>query len=272
MLQLVLMLGIGITLPSFLWADLYAEVKELTEKKEIVIAMHQEDHPPFHMVNEKGELIGHDVDVAKAIAKPLKVKVRFDRSPKTYDEVVDFVASGKADIGISKLSHSPRRALKVVYKSPYMSLNKAALINRLEIAKNPDMSLSELLFSNKHQLKIGTLKGSIYERYVANTFPGVPIQASTNWEGLVDQVKNGTVAAIFNDNSVVEKVLLQDPKLSLTVMPVQIKEKDNLFVIVNPRYPDLASWIDGVIQENDSLNVPYNEISKKYKKYMKVNP
>ena len=85
------------------------DIARIVNRGELVVAMYRVDQPPFFYV-KGGELMGIEVDLAKAIAKELKVSVRFDRSPATFNEVVDVVARQDADLGISKLSRTLARA------------------------------------------------------------------------------------------------------------------------------------------------------------------
>ena len=41
------------------------------------------------MKNERGELIGVDVEIAKAMAEKLGVGVRFNRDANSFNEVID---------------------------------------------------------------------------------------------------------------------------------------------------------------------------------------
>src|SRR5690625_3063296 len=68
------------------------EFKQIHEKGKLKIAMYSEDRFPYFFVNEQGELVGSDVEMAYDIAHQIGVrKVEFDRSAKTYDEIIDLV-------------------------------------------------------------------------------------------------------------------------------------------------------------------------------------
>ena len=84
-------------------------LQKIKNKGKIVVAMNPE-FAPFEfktLVNGKDTIVGADVEIAKAIAKELGVKVEF--SAMSFNNVLSSVQSGKADIGISGISATKER-------------------------------------------------------------------------------------------------------------------------------------------------------------------
>jgi len=73
--------------------------------------------------------------MAQQIGRALGVKVEFLDSAQSFDAVVDFVADGHAEIGVSKLSQTYNRLKRVRFSDPYVTLRHALLFNRLVIAR-----------------------------------------------------------------------------------------------------------------------------------------
>jgi polar amino acid transport system substrate-binding protein len=253
-------------------ADLTQDIQSIKDKGELVVAMHSKDQPPFYMTNKSGELIGFDVEVAKEIAKRLKVKLRFDRTAKTFDDVFDVVAQGNADIGISMLSFTPRRGLKVLFSKPYFKLHKAGLINRVSIAKEGEVSIEELLTPSKKEGAqkpiIGVLQGTSYVRFVRVTFPDTEVTQIDEWKELIEKVKKGDITAIFSDSNDIKLAVSQDPNLVLEVKAVLLKDPDNLYIVYSKKYPDLPRWIDLVLENNEKFTISYDQLVSKYKPEM----
>ena len=85
--------------------------------------------PAFHWRSESS-FAGPEIDLAKQIARALGVRIEFlDRAP-SFDAVVDDVAQGRADIGISKLSQTYYRLIRVRFSEPYITLSHALLFER----------------------------------------------------------------------------------------------------------------------------------------------
>ncbi|MBR8461542.1 transporter substrate-binding domain-containing protein [Campylobacter sp. faydin G-24] len=75
------------------------------------------DYPPFSFYNEKNELVGFDVEVAKAVGAKLGVKVKFIEA--AWDSLVAAFNAGKADI-LFNLSITDERKAKYDYTKPYV--------------------------------------------------------------------------------------------------------------------------------------------------------
>ena len=99
----------------------------------IRVAITKFDLPAFHWRNATGELAGPEIDLARVIGRLMKVGVEFIDDCPTFDAVIDAVASGRADIGISKLSQTPYRVLRVRFSNPYLTLRQAFLFDRVYV-------------------------------------------------------------------------------------------------------------------------------------------
>ncbi len=74
--------------------------------------------PPMEYRNEKGELIGFDVDLAKEIGKRLGVTMEW--VPTAWDGVILALQSGKFDIIMSSMTITEERAKKMDFSPPYI--------------------------------------------------------------------------------------------------------------------------------------------------------
>ena len=95
------------------------DIARIVNRGELVVAILAQDTPPF-VYEKEGDLRGVDIDLVREIGKQLKVPVRFDRTAKTYDGVVELVANGQADMAVSKLARTLKRAQTVLFSEPYM--------------------------------------------------------------------------------------------------------------------------------------------------------
>ena len=82
-----------------------ADIARIVARGTLVVAMRAEDTPPFFYQRD-GQLQGVEVEMARALARELGVALRVDRSPTSFNAVVDAVARGQADLGLSKLSRT----------------------------------------------------------------------------------------------------------------------------------------------------------------------
>jgi len=86
-------------------------------------------HPenlPFSFVNDKGDLVGFDVELMHVLASELKVELEF--IPWTYETVFKNLDQAKFDIAIGGLIVNPKRLAKANFSNPYMNMTTAVVV------------------------------------------------------------------------------------------------------------------------------------------------
>jgi lysine-arginine-ornithine-binding protein len=76
-------------------------------------------YPPFNMKNAKGELIGFDVDIAKAVCA--KMKARCVIVAQDWDGIIPGLLAKKYDLIVASMSITAERKKKVAFSNPYYS-------------------------------------------------------------------------------------------------------------------------------------------------------
>lgn len=229
--------------------ELAPEIARIFTRGELVVAMLGVDTPPFFY--KKGDqLVGLEVDLAKAIARELKVTVRFDRSAKTFNEVVDMVARQEADLGISKLSRTLARAQKISFTDPYLRLNHAFILNRVkfaEYAKGRPVTTA----IRDYKGTLGVISNSSFADYASRYFPQAEVRSYKSWGELLKAVDKGEVIAAYRDEFEVKSVLKTDPKASLTLRTVTFKDlEDTLGIAVGIQDPVLLAFVDQFLSQS----------------------
>ena len=231
------------------------DIARIINRGELVVAMLAQDVPPFFQ-DVDGRLVGADVDLAEAMARELKVKVRFDRSAKTFNEVVEVVADGRADLGLSKLGRTLGRAQQIVYSDPYLALRGGLLINRVEMARLAgDRPLDSVI--RGFQGRMCVLAGSSWEEFAKRYFPKATLVPLKIWDDCVRSVQKGEVAVGFRDEFEVRSVLKRNPKLTLTLRTAVITDlESSLAVAVGSRDAVLLGFVNTFIaMRPEKLNV-----------------
>jgi polar amino acid transport system substrate-binding protein len=265
----------------FIWKDSIAlvspsdkvapDIQALKDKNKIIISTRNEDMFLFSMKNQEGQLTGVDMEISKGIAQELGVELELNRQAQTFDDVVDLVASGKADLGISKLSLTLHRAERVSYSSVYVVMHQALLINRIQLKKFQEAnakSIEDILHKNK--VKIGTLDNSSYVLFAKKLFPNVEIIKFKSWQNeIVPKVLDGTLFAAFYDEIEVKKIIKKTPDASLKLLAVILKKnKDPIMIICPWNKPHLLHWVNLYLKSKvilytvDELYKKYPEIAK----------
>jgi ABC-type amino acid transport substrate-binding protein len=229
--------------------QLAPEIARIFNRGELVVAMLGVDTPPF-FYKKNNELVGIEVDLAKAIARELKVSVRFDRSAKTFNDVVDVVARHEADLGISKLSRTLARAQKISFTDPYLRLNHAFILNRVKFAEYAKGRPVPAAIRG-YKGTLGVIAKSSFADYAARYFPQAKVRAYPNWGELIKAVDKGEVIAAYRDEFEVKSVLKTDPTASLTLRTVTFKDlEDTLGIAVSIEDPVLLAFVDQYLSQS----------------------
>ena len=87
------------------------------EPEKFIIGL-DEEYAPFGFRNEKNELVGFDIDLAKEAAR--RMGVVFDFKPIDWDTKEDALDSKRIDIIWNGLDITPERKEKILFSKPYM--------------------------------------------------------------------------------------------------------------------------------------------------------
>src|SRR3989344_3715506 len=246
-------------------------IQKIKDRGYLIVAMIGHDAPPYEMKNSQGQAIGIDVSLAKDIAKDLGVDLKILRTATTYDDVVEQVFQGKADIGISNLSITLGRAEKVNYSSPYVSLKKTVLLNRANFFRTrqrQDDSL-ESFFRNGH--KLGVMKGTSYVEFARLQFPQAEIVEYSNEDELIKALAVRQIAGIFWDEFELERILILYKEGPIRYIAVVMDVSSDKAGIAVPKGDlNFLRWINTFLQLNrkpleisDLLKIHLSNLNKK---------
>lgn len=73
--------------------------------------------PPFEHLDESGQAVGYDVDLARAIAEDWGLQMEI--IPIGYDSLVDALKAGRIDSVVSAIPYDPRATRDIAYSAPY---------------------------------------------------------------------------------------------------------------------------------------------------------
>ncbi|MFM2065544.1 MAG: hypothetical protein RLZZ584_453 [Pseudomonadota bacterium] len=232
------------------------DIARIVARGELVVAMLGTDSPPFFATGPDGEPEGLEVDMARELARELKVEVRFLRSAANFNQVVEVVARREADLGISKLSRTLARAQMIRFSDPYLRLNHALALNRLAFAK---LALDQPVASVVRNFtgSIGVIANSSFATYAARNFPHASIKSYKKWDDAVAAVNSGEVVGVYRDEFEIKRLVKSDPVGALKLRTVTLKDQeDTLGIAVGIGDPVLLAFVNQFIaQRNERLDV-----------------
>ncbi len=209
------------------------DIRRIIDRGTLIVAMTAGNLAPFHSYRD-GRLTGVDVALAKGLAKALGVTVTYDMSAKSFDGVIDQVADGKADIGISKLSRNLSRARRVLFSHPYVKLHHAMAINRFWLTKaTRNHSLATVI--RDFTGRVGVIAHSAFVGYAHQAMPHADIVGYPTWADVVQALATNKVTAIYREALSIKEMVRVDPALALKVRTVDLVDyTDNVCMALGP--------------------------------------
>lgn len=239
-------------LPARADAPLLPDLQRVVDAGELVVSLGKEDFDPVVDSDESGRLRGFDVDLARALAAQLGVKAKFVRKARTPDEIVEMVARGEADIGLSLLSATAARARHVLFTRPYATQRLTVFVNRRSALhfRGRCPTVLEVGEEMRKSGQVGVLEGGAEMGWVRERLPDAQPAGFESLEALFDAVREGKVRAAVQGEVPALRLLNDHPAASIQLrMCVLEARPDHIAIAVRPDAPGLARWIDAFLQE-----------------------
>lgn len=77
------------------------------------------EFPPFESVGKNGKIVGYDVDVIKAIATEIDMKVKFKNMP--FDSIIGSIQTNENYIGVAGITKTPTREKQISFSKKYFT-------------------------------------------------------------------------------------------------------------------------------------------------------
>lgn len=181
--------------------DLLARIQE---KGEIVVAM-EGTWAPWTYVDENGDLVGYDVEVAKAIAEKLGVEAGFITGE--WDGLLAGLDAGRYDIMANGVNVTPDRAEKYDFSVPYAYDRMAVIVK----GDNDSITEMEDLSGKKTANTISSTYAETARSYGAEV-TGVDDLAAT-----FELLYSGRIDATLNAEVTYYDYMAQHPEADLKI-------------------------------------------------------
>jgi len=238
--------------------DLLPSIQRIVERGTLVIAVIEGSRPPMVKRGQDGKLSGFDVELGQDIARTLGVEAKFVPSGANSNDVIEKVASGEADIGLSYLSESVKAGMRVFFSRPYIVEAHTVFINRTKgMEFDVDCpSASKLIRLAKTPGSLGVLDRSPYIKMSEESKPEV----FRDMASLVAAVEAGEITLSLQGELSAKHYLSRHPEVSIRLRYCHVPNiHHRVSVAVRPDGIDLLRWLDiyitqrGVIIDLDTL-------------------
>jgi len=237
-------------------------LEKIKEKGTLVVAT-SPDYAPFEfqtLVDGENKVVGSDIMLAQKIADELGVKLEV--SSMNFDNVLNSVKNGKADLAIAGLSVSPERSKIFDFSEPYYQVGNVLLVQKADATKYTKVE-------DLDKADLAVQKGTTQETYAKESLSNANIISLTQMGEAVNELKNGQVKAILLDSAVAEGYIGQNPDLAIAKLSFE-EEEENAKAIAMPKDSgDLKTEIDKIIAEIVESG-EYNQYLEEAAKYTVV--
>lgn len=156
------------------------------EKRTLVMATNPE-FPPYEY-RDGNDIVGIDVEIAKAIADDLGMELKVESME--FDSIIPSVTSGKADVGIAGMTVTDKRKKNVDFTDSYATSTQVMIVkeDNAEITKPDDLSGK----------KVGVQTGTTGDIYVSDQ-KNVDVSRFSKGMEAVQSLTQGKIDAVVID-------------------------------------------------------------------------
>jgi polar amino acid transport system substrate-binding protein len=167
------------------------------------------DNPPHSFIDEDGNWVGFDVDIAEALADELGVrieKVKVDELTR-----ISFLKNGKIDVAVASMSHTIEREEEVDFSQTYFWSKQTFLVRKGEIN-----SLRELVGKTVGMDRGSSAIGNWRDWLAAHGHPeDAEIVEFGDKQAAAEAVRQGAIAGWAEDYEILASFAKQDPSLAV---------------------------------------------------------
>ena len=159
-------------------------------------------YAPFESQNDRGEIVGFDIDVVRAVAARAGLQVKFVNTP--WEGIFNALAQGDRDLVVSAVSITPERQASMAFTDPYFDARQLIAVRR----DSPVARLADLR-GLKVGVQTGTSGDDVVSRLMGKTSPDIKRFESTPLA--LKELEAGGVDAVVADNGVVVNYVANNP-------------------------------------------------------------
>jgi len=197
------------------------------------------DMPPFEFY-EASEIVGYDIDIAKAIAKEMGVKLQI--RDMDFSALIPSLQSGRVGFVMASMTPTPEREKSISFSEPYLTLPLAA------VTLEQDAVTTQKGLSNK---RVGVQLGSTHEQFardVASRDDTVKVRSLNKLAELVQELISGRLDVLIMETKTAKSFQKVNPDLKVAAL------EDNTvsFAIA---FPKDSEWIEKMNKAIEKLQL-----------------
>ena len=204
------------------------------QKKGKIVVGTASGYYPFEMTDKQGNLVGYDIDVAKAIAKEMGVEVEFQNY--AFSGLIPAMQSNKVDLVIAGMTATDKRREVVDFTEPYFVSGQALLINK----NYPNVKTWQDL--DKTGNVIAVSMGTTADQTATAMFKNATVKKFEGSALAGLELTNGNATAVIHETPWVAIYHRIHPDTTYAILEPFTTE--NLGIAVPKGNPQLVEWLN----------------------------
>lgn len=164
-------------------------LESLQTKRKLIIGL-DDTFAPMGFRDEKGNIIGFDIDLANEVAKRIGVEAVF--KPCEWDGIIFDLRSKKIDLIWNGLTITPQREEQIAFSVPYFDDDQIIVVKNSKIKSIEDLKDRNIGF------QLGSASYFAFENSLLSKMTNKVNKYSTNVEALLD-LEAGRIDAVVID-------------------------------------------------------------------------
>jgi ABC-type amino acid transport substrate-binding protein len=160
-------------------------------------------YPPFNSIDASGNLVGFDVDIAKALCQEIKATCSFVAVP--WDDIINRLEKDEYDLVVASMSFTEERAKRMEYSASYYRSHSA-------FAGDPSR-FKDISPAALKSFRIAAGSNTIQSEYLQKTYPDSKIVLTKDEPEAQRLLQAGEVDLVLAD-SIDLMTFLQSPENS----------------------------------------------------------
>jgi len=187
-------------------ASAQGKLQEVLQRGKLIVGTGS-TNPPWHFKDEKGELVGYDIDIAKVVAKGLfndDTKIEF--VTQASDARIPNITTGKVDITCQFMTVTAARAQQVAFTIPYYREGVSMLL--LKSGKYADY---DALKAAGDKVTVSVLQNVYAEAMVHKALPQAKVDQYDSVDLIYQALNSGRADTAATDTSSLRWFMKQNP-------------------------------------------------------------
>jgi polar amino acid transport system substrate-binding protein len=217
-------------------------IDRIIERQELRVGTsgHQ---PPLNATTKDGTIIGFDVDLARALADAMGV--RLELVTIQFSELMPALRRGDIDMAISGLTMTPERNLQVAFVGPYLVSGMSVLTKSKSLSR-----LRKPEEINRPSVSLAILRGSTAEPFAEENTPKARRVLVDTLDDGVEMVKRGRVDALLADHPFCMVTVYRFGGQDLATLETPFTFEP-LGIALPPNDPLLINWTQNALADLD---------------------